>query len=156
MITDPGKYAEPFARAGAHLITFHIEVVRDAPEMVRHIRRLGVQVGVALNPATPADAINAIVDDVDLVLVMTVWPGFGGQKFIADCVPKIETLARRLRPGQMLEVDGGINRETTAIAAAAGANTLVAGSALFGAPDPVAEVGELRRIAREAAPGSAR
>jgi ribulose-phosphate 3-epimerase len=156
MITDPGKYAEPFAKAGSHLITFHIEVVSDAPAMVRHIRSLGVQVGVALNPATPAAAIDAIVEDVDLVLVMTVWPGFGGQKFIAECVPKIGTLARRLRPGQMLEVDGGINRETTAIVAAAGANTLVAGSAIYNAADPVAEVGKLRAIAEQAAGRSRR
>ena len=155
MIEEPGKYAEPFVRAGAGGITFHIEVVDKPEQMIRQLRDLGVKVGVSINPGTPVSSLDAILNDVDLVLVMTVWPGFGGQSFIADCVPKIRELSQRLRSEQWLEVDGGINRETAAIAAAAGADTLVAGSAVFGASDPVGEIDELRKRAERAARSAA-
>jgi ribulose-phosphate 3-epimerase len=151
MITDPGRYAEAFALAGAGNITFHIEVAEEPRALVRQIHDLGVKAGVALNPGTPAQRIDGIIEDVDVVLVMTVWPGFGGQEFISDCLAKIETLAGRLRPDQWLEVDGGINRRTAGAVAAAGADTLVAGNAVFASPDAGVEVRELRKIACGAA-----
>jgi len=148
MITDPARYAQPMVEAGADSITFHIEVTEKPRDVIRAIRDLGVKVGVALNPGTPAEAIFGILNEVDIVLVMTVWPGFGGQKFIDDCVGKIETLAVHLSDEQWLEVDGGINPDTAPRVAAAGADTLVAGSALFGAADPGAALLELQRLAK--------
>lgn len=153
MITDPGKYARPFVEAGSGLISFHIEVVEQPGELIREIRDLGAGVGVALNPGTPAEAIDTIVEQVDLVLVMTVWPGFGGQEFIDECLPKIEAIAGRLRSDQRLEVDGGMNRETVALVAGTGADTMVAGSAVFGAPDIATAIVELRTAAEHAAAG---
>lgn len=138
MITDPARYAPAFVKAGADSITFHIEVAPQPADLIRQIRDLGVKVGVSLNPDCPVQHILDIVPLVDIVLVMTVFPGFGGQKFIRDCLPKIETLAARMRPEQWLEVDGGVNLETAPIATAAGANVLVAGSAIFSQPDPAA------------------
>lgn len=144
MISDPARYAPAFARAGADLITFHIEVVEHAPDVVATIRDLGVKVGVALNPGTPAEHVFEIIESVDLVLVMTVWPGFGGQDFIHDCLQKIETLASQMRDDQWLEVDGGLNSETAELCARAGANTLVAGSSIFRSPDPTEALDAIR------------
>lgn len=152
MITDPGKYAPAFAKAGADNITFHIEVAPRPRELIRQIRDLGVKVGVSLNPGTPAERIFDVLELLDVVLVMTVWPGFGGQEFMRECLPKIEAIAGRLHGGQWLEVDGGIHNETAPLAVAAGGDTLVAGSAIFEQADPGAAVMELRR----AALGSAR
>ncbi|MBN2446095.1 MAG: ribulose-phosphate 3-epimerase [Phycisphaerae bacterium] len=151
MLTDPGKYAEPFVKAGADTVTFHIEAVDDAPAMVEQLRGLGVGVGVSLNPGTPADAARQIVPMVDLVLVMTVWPGFGGQKFMPECLDKIRTLAGWMNAEQTLQVDGGIDTTTAPLVAGAGANNLVAGSAVFGATQPGAALKELRRVAADAA-----
>lgn len=147
MITDPGKYAPAFVDAGANSITFHIEVAEQPRELIRRMRGLGVKVGVSLNPGTPVESVLEIVDAVDIVLVMTVWPGFGGQKFITDCLSKIEVLSERLSPAQWLEVDGGVNVETVTAAVAAGADTLVAGSAIFSQADPGEAVRRLRRAA---------
>ena len=149
MITDPGRYAPAFVEAGAGSITFHIEVTDEPRQLARQIRELGVGVGVgvSLNPGTPAEAIAKIVEDVDLVLVMTVWPGFGGQRFMRECLDKIETIAGWLGPEQQLEVDGGISPDTAASVVAAGANTLVAGSAIFHNEDPRAAIAALRRAA---------
>lgn len=147
MISDPLRYAPAFVEAGADSITFHIETVSQAGDAVRQIRDLGVRVGVALNPGTPAGAILEIIEGVDIVLIMSVWPGFGGQKFMPECLAKIGELASQLRPGQWLEVDGGINAETAAQAVAAGANTLVAGTAIFRTPDPPAALAHLRQVA---------
>ena len=151
MITDPIQYAEPFAKAGADLITFHIEVVDDPKAVVDHIRALGVGVGVSLNPGTDVDAILPIVSDVDLVLVMSVWPGFGGQAFIEDVLPKVRAIRERLRPEQRLEIDGGIGPKTVGLAVAAGADMLVAGSAVFGQPDIGQAVHVVRQEAEKAA-----
>jgi ribulose-phosphate 3-epimerase len=148
MITDPLFYAEPFARAGADLVTFHIEVAPEPMRIIQRLRELGVGVGVSLNPGTSADTLAAILGEVDMVLVMTVWPGFGGQKFIEPMLEKIRTIAHLLRPDQRLEVDGGIQAETIARAALAGADTFVAGSAVFDAADPAAEVFRLEGLAR--------
>lgn len=154
MITDPARYAPAFVEAGSGTITFHIEVA-DAPHgVVEQIRKLGVKVGVSLNPGTPAEKVLGIIDEVDLVLVMTVWPGFGGQKFIDDCLPKIETLASRMRPEQWLQVDGGINAETARRAVSAGANVLVAGSAVFKSGDPGGALRSLRDAATSAGAAS--
>jgi ribulose-phosphate 3-epimerase len=150
MITDPLFYAEPFAKAGADLITFHTEVTPEPMRVIERLRELGVGVAVSLNPGTSADAVLGILGEVDLVLVMTVWPGFGGQKFIEPMLEKIRTIADRLRPDQRLEVDGGIHSETIAQAARAGADTFVAGSAIFDAADAVAEVQRLQGLAEAA------
>jgi len=143
MITDPGRYAPAFVGAGANGITFHIEAAADPVGLVRQIRGLGVQVGVSLNPGTPPEAIRGVVEEVDLVLVMTVWPGFGGQTFIDGSLARIAEIAGWLRPDQYLEVDGGINTENAAAVARAGADTLVAGSAVFDGRDPAAAVRRL-------------
>lgn len=151
MITNPLEHAPAFVRAGSDSITFHIEVVDDPLEAVRELRSLGVAVGVSLNPATPADSLWTVIEQVDLVLVMTVNPGFGGQEFIESTLPKITEIRRRLRPHQRLEVDGGINGHTTATVVTAGADTLVAGNAIFGHADPPAAIGNLRHLAMQAA-----
>jgi ribulose-phosphate 3-epimerase len=148
MITDPAKYAPAFVKAGADGITFHIEVTQEPLDVVRQIRELGVKVGVSLNPGTPVDDLLPVLEQVDIVLVMTVWPGFGGQAFIPDGLTKIEALRRKMRSDQWLEVDGGISRETAPRVVAAGADTLVAGSAVFGAHDPGAAVRDLRSAAQ--------
>ncbi len=153
MITDPLKYAEPFVKAGADSLTFHIEACPEPLQVIEHIRSLGVNVGVSLNPGTEAAALGPIIGAVDLVLVMSVWPGFGGQSFIETSLDKLRELRGMLRPDQRLEVDGGIDATTIAAAAAAGADTLAAGSAVFGQPDPGAACLELARVAREAAGG---
>lgn len=147
MITDPGKYAPAFADAGSGSITFHIEAVPEPRPLIKQLRDLGVRVGVALNPGTPAEAVLDVLPDVDLVLVMTVWPGFGGQAFMHECLEKIEVLAGRLRPAQWLEVDGGIGPSTGPLVAAAGADTLVAGAAIFRAADPAAALTAIREAA---------
>jgi ribulose-phosphate 3-epimerase len=154
MIEDPAKHAPAFVEAGADGITFHIEVAEQPGRLVRQIRDLGVKVGVALNPGTPAEAVFEIIPDVDLVLVMTVWPGFGGQRFMDECLEKAIAIADRLSPAQWLEVDGGVNAETVARAVEAGADTLVAGSAVFHSADPAVAVADLRRLAVSAAGGS--
>lgn len=154
MIEEPKRYAEAFVKAGADLITFHIkakEVEPDPAGVVAHIRALGASVGVCLNPTTPVSAIEPIIESVDLVLVMSVWPGFGGQKFIADVLPKVAELRKRLRPDQRLEIDGGIDATTIESAASAGADTFVAGTAVFRQPDPVAAVRNLEHLSSRAA-----
>jgi len=150
MIEEPGRYAPAFVEAGSTSITFHIEATDRPRELAREIRRLGVSVGVSLNPGTPPQALWPALPEVAGVLVMTVWPGFGGQTFIEDCVAKLRAVAAELRPDQWLAVDGGIGPDTVARAVAAGADTLVAGSAVFGTASPGAAVAELRRLAEAA------
>jgi ribulose-phosphate 3-epimerase len=147
MIADPARYAKSFADAGCDHITFHIETT-DAPgDVVRCIRDLGVSVGVCVNPTTELPATESIIEEVDMVLVMSVWPGFGGQRFIADVLPKVAQVRERLAGHQRLEIDGGIDAKTVALAVRAGADTLVAGSAIFGKPDPAQAFHELTRLA---------
>jgi len=150
MITDPRRYAEPFVKAGADSITFHVEASPDPRSVIDHLRRLNVVVGVSLNPNTPVDALEGLLDLVDLVNVMTVEPGFGGQSFRPEMLPKVRDLAARLRPDQRLEVDGGVDAGTITAAAAAGADTFVAGTAVFAAHDPAKAIGDLRRAAESA------
>lgn len=141
MLARPDAYVEKFAAAGADLITVHVEPDYPKTETLRRIRALGKQAGISLNPDTPPEALLPYLDEVDLVLVMSVFPGFGGQKFIPGALPKIRRLAqwREQRRGNWrIEVDGGVDAETAPLCLAAGADTLVAGTAFFNAPDKAA------------------
>ena len=150
MIEEPRRYAADFARAGADVLTFHAELHASTAELrdtIRALRDAGApKVGVALNPDTAVERVADVLDAVDLVLVMSVFPGFGGQSFIADVLPKTRWLRERGYDGHV-EMDGGLNRETLPLCAAAGADVLVAGSALFGAPDMASEIATFRRAA---------
>lgn len=140
MIDDPARYAPDFARAGAGLITFHLEAVPGTvSQVIDAIRAAGCQVGLSIRPGTPVEAVYPYLEAVNLVLVMSVEPGFGGQKFMPEAVGRLAALdaeCRRRGCRTLLEVDGGINAETGPLCARAGADWLVAGSALFQAPDP--------------------
>lgn len=141
MIEDPDRYAPEFAAAGADTITVHPEGARHLHRTIHRIKELGKRVGVALNPATSPSAIEELLVDVDLILVMTVNPGFGGQKFIESTLPKIRRIREMIdsvNPKCELEVDGGIDALTIGRAVSAGARVFVAGSAIFGAKDGVA------------------
>ncbi len=150
MIEEPARYAEAFVKAGCDHVTFHIEVTDEPAKVIDTIRGLGASVGICINPTTPVSAIESVLDAVDMVLVMSVWPGFGGQEFIADVLEKVSELSDRLTPAQRLEIDGGIGPATIGLAAGAGADTMVAGSAIFGENDPVAAMEALRLAATEA------
>ena len=139
MLDEPHHYVEPFAAAGASLISIHIEPSYDHADTLARIKKLGCQNGIVLNPGTPAAAVEPLLNRVDLVLVMTVQPGFGGQSFRRDMLSKLEQIAewRRTRGLNFrLEVDGGIDLATAAECRAAGTDTFVAGTSFFGAPDP--------------------
>lgn len=140
MITAPERYLADFARAGADVLTVHVEACPHLHRTVQQIKELGVRAGVALNPATPAESVGEVLDDLDLVLAMTVNPGFSGQKFITGVLPKIRRLRRMLDErgaGAELEIDGGVDAETGAQAAAAGATVFVAASAVFKTSRPI-------------------
>jgi ribulose-phosphate 3-epimerase len=132
MITNPEEYVDDFANAGADIITFHTEAARHPHRLLTRIHDLGCKAGVVLNPGTPPDDIEFLVDGVDMVLIMTVNPGFGGQKFIPEMLRKIELVRAMLGEERDLEVDGGIDQTTVRQAIDAGANVLVAGSYIFG------------------------
>jgi ribulose-phosphate 3-epimerase len=148
MIVGPERYVGDFAAAGADLLIVHQEASPQLHRTVEQVRRLGKRVGVAINPATPLAAVQEILDEVDLLLVMTVDPGFGGQPLIRATLPKIERLRAMLSARSLtcdIEVDGGINAETAPVAVRAGANVLVAGSAVYGHPSgPAAGIAALR------------
>lgn len=148
MITEPIRYARRFCEAGADLVTVHLEA--DTPEKIHEtlsqIRAMGVKTGISVKPGTPAQALEPFLTEVDLILVMTVEPGFGGQKFMADMMPKLLWLRDRLaqvNPGCLLEVDGGIDPTTAPIVKENGATVLVSGSAYFKTPCKEAFVKEL-------------
>ena len=143
MIVRPLDYIEAFVKAGADCITFHLESESDPGEVIQKIRSFGKQAGIAIKPGTPAQALLPYLPDLDMVLVMSVEPGFGGQKFMESALPKLEFL-RNAAPGLTLNVDGGINGETGRRCVAAGADMLVAGSYVFGAGDPSAAISSLR------------
>jgi ribulose-phosphate 3-epimerase len=147
MVVEPEKYFDDFMAAGANGLTIHQETAPHLQRQLARIRELGARAGVALNPGTPIGTISEVTDDLDLLLVMTVNPGFGGQTFIPATYDKI-TRARRLlaeaKSNAVIEVDGGINRETIAKVWRAGADTFVAGNAVFSAKDPAAEIRALR------------
>ncbi len=143
MIVEPEKYVERFAEAGAALVTFHLEATADPVKCIELIRATGAQVGVSIKPATPVEALREILPTVDLVLVMSVEPGFGGQSYIEGSTEKIaelRKLADELNPKLIIEVDGGISAANAGEVFEAGADVLVAGSAVFRAEDPEAEI----------------
>ncbi len=152
MVTDPGFFIERFAEAGADSLNFHIEACGQtarmatdrAVELIERIRELGLGAALTLKPATPAEALTDVIELVDMVLVMTVEPGFGGQKFMADMLPKIKTLRGMISGQQRLQVDGGINPETARRCSSAGADVFVAGNSIFGDGDPADCVQNLR------------
>ncbi len=138
MVERPEAHIASFAEAGADVITFHIEAVRHAHRLVQEIKSLGCRAGVALNPATPLVMLEELMADIDMALIMTVNPGFGGQKFIPSMLEKIALLRHTVEENDFaldIEVDGGINAETAPLVREAGANILVAGSAVYGASD---------------------
>ncbi|MBM4037654.1 MAG: ribulose-phosphate 3-epimerase [Planctomycetes bacterium] len=144
MLDNPGPYVATFARAGAATIGFHVEVAREPRALIERIHACGARASLTLNPGTPARAAEDYLDAVDQVLVMTVHPGFGGQEFIAEALDKVRRL-RRLAPSTLdIEVDGGINPRTAREAVAAGANVLVAGTAIFGCRDRQQAIQALR------------
>jgi len=150
MISHPLRYAKAFRDAGADQLTFHVEAEDDVAETAKTIRDLGMKTGITLNPGTGVEAIAPYLDRVDLVLVMSVWPGFGGQEFIPDVLAKIRALREEHGFDRDIEIDGGIGPDTIEQAAAAGANVFVAGTSIYKAPDPAARIRELR-VAAEAA-----
>lgn len=147
MLTHPSKYIEPFAKTGSNLITIHVECEEDVTEVLDKIKALGVQCGLSLKPGTAIETLEPWLDRVDLVLVMTVEPGFGGQSFMDNGLPKIEWLAEQKRQkgySYKIEVDGGINDVTGQKCLRAGAEVLVAGSYVYGAEDKAQAVASLR------------
>ncbi len=151
MISPVDLYIQPFADAGADLIALHVEAGPHLHRSLQLIKSLGKQAGVVLNPATPPESIAHVLDLIDLVLVMTVNPGFGGQKFIAGQLPKIAQLRQMIDQsghGIRLEIDGGITPATAGAVVAAGADTLVAGTAVFAAADYAAAISDIRKAAR--------
>ncbi|MFY9341348.1 MAG: ribulose-phosphate 3-epimerase [Planctomycetota bacterium] len=148
MITDPWRYADAFLDAGADLLTFHVEVQQngDVPALLAKIRARGARAGLSVQPDTPAQALAPFVRELDLVLVMSVFAGFGGQKFMPSVLPKVAAL-RDLGFRGEVSMDGGIGGSTIADAARAGTNVFVAGTAVFGAHDRAARIAELRQLA---------
>jgi ribulose-phosphate 3-epimerase len=150
MIEDPDRYLEDFVEAGASMLSVHVEVLPHLHRTLQAIKRLGVQAGAVLNPSTPVSALEEVAGDVDFVLVMSVNPGFGGQRFIPGSVDKIRRVRALLdRAGSHapIEVDGGVDLETVRSVVSAGANILVAGNAVFGGGNPEAAVRALREAA---------
>ena len=138
MISNPDYFIEDFVRAGADIITIHTEAVKHLHRSIQHIRKAGARPGASLNPATPLQVIEYILDDLDMVVIMTVNPGFGGQEFISEVIPKIERLKEMIDKRGLnieIEVDGGINPDNISLVSSAGANVFVAGSAVFGSKD---------------------
>lgn len=147
MVVEPENYFESFAGAGANGMSIHTEVSPHLQRQLNRIRELGCRAGAVVNPATPLSAVSEVIPDLDLLLVMTVNPGFGGQRFIETSVDKVRRAREMLSENgskAFLEVDGGIDRDTIRRVWEAGANTFVAGNAIFSATNPKAEIGELR------------
>jgi ribulose-phosphate 3-epimerase len=150
MVTDPATYIDRFADAGADSVTFHIEATKSPRALVDRLHELGLGAGVTLKPGTPASALRPVIAAVDLVLVMTVEPGYGGQAFLPAMLDKIAQVRSLLSPSQRLEVDGGINPDTVRLCAERGADAFVAGENIFGAKDIPAAVRRLQEAARAA------
>ncbi|ARK31046.1 ribulose-phosphate 3-epimerase [Halalkalibacter krulwichiae] len=147
MIENPDTYIPQFAKAGADIISVHVEACRHLHRTIHLIKDEGVKAGVVLNPATPVEVLEPIIDDVDLVLLMTVNPGFGGQRFIKSVLPKIKQVATLVKERGLsveIEVDGGVNNETAKQCIEAGANVLVAGSAIYGKNDRAEAIAAIR------------
>lgn len=153
MIENADRYIEDFAKAGADYITVHVEASPHLHRTIQLIRSFGVKPGVVLNPHTPVESILPILEDIDLVLFMTVNPGFGGQKFIESVIPKVEQLSKVIKEKGLsvdIEIDGGINEETIVACAKAGANVFVAGSAIYGKEDRTAALQSIKKAGQEA------
>ena len=151
MITDPLRYIEPFAKAGADLLTFHLEINSGPAAVLEKIIQCGKRAGLAINPDTPFERVIPYLDRLDLLLVMTIFPGFGGQKLMPETLTKVQqAVAYRAEKGlhYRIEVDGGVNADTAAMVAKAGAEILVAGSAVFGKADYAAAIATIRDAAR--------
>lgn len=151
MVTDPAYYADRFADAGADSITFHVEAAGEPHKIMDRLRKLGLGVGITLRPGTEAKSLAPFIKDVDMVLVMTVEPGYGGQAFMEDMLPKIAELKDMLAPWQRLEVDGGINPATAELCARQGADVFVAGADVFGKDDIASAVKALLQGAQRGA-----
>jgi ribulose-phosphate 3-epimerase len=146
MITNPEKYWQDFKKAGADLIVFHQEVLADTKKLAKEIKDSGIKVGVSIKPKTSVEEIEDLLPYIDLVLIMTVEPGFGGQFFMSDMIPKIERLRKIIDEKKyncLIEIDGGINAETGRVCVAAGADILVSGSYIFSAKNPVEAIKSL-------------
>jgi ribulose-phosphate 3-epimerase len=158
MITDPDRYLEAFRDAGSDGCTVHVEV-GGTEALIDQMRDLGLRVGLAANPDTPFEAVEPFLERVDLILCMTVFPGFGGQSFIAEVMPKVNQVRRAVAAAGLtvdIEVDGGIDEHTVVEAARSGANVFVAGSAVFGRPHPLEAAGDILRAAAGALAGDPR
>lgn len=152
MVDNPDVQVPWFIDAGADLITFHLEAAPHANRIIQQIHAAGRQAGVAINPSTPVCLLEDVVDDADLILVMSVNPGFGGQSYLPASARKVRQVAQLLAAHQtdaLIEVDGGIKEKTAPLVTAEGANVLVAGSAVFHAPDPAAAIEQIRRAGLE-------
>lgn len=145
MITDPLRYAPVMVKAGANNITFHVEVTENPLTTARELRKLGCHVGITLNPATPIERILPALEEVDLVLVMSVVPGFSGQQFMPEVLPKAERIKKRLGPNQRMQIDGGIKADNIRRARDVGVDWFVVASGIFGQKDRKAAIAELRR-----------
>ncbi len=153
MINDPDTWAPQYAEAGAASVTFHAEASTAPIRLARELRRLGARAGLAVKPATDVTPYLELIEEFDLILIMTVEPGFGGQSFIEGTLPKVRRAREAIDASGRdvwLQVDGGVSRSTIEMAAAAGANMFVAGSAVYNAQDPAAEVSALRALAKNA------
>ena len=153
MVERPGTFIDGFIKAGADTIIFHLEVEPEPLELLAHVRSHGKRVGLAFNPDFDLSRVEPYLDDIDLALCMTVFPGFGGQAYIPESTERLKTLRKwinQLNPKCELEVDGGIDSKTIGITATAGANVFVAGTAIFGAVDPTAATRELIQLSRDA------
>jgi ribulose-phosphate 3-epimerase len=153
MIADPDRWAPAYAEAGAASVTFHAEAVAAPVRLARQLRRSGARAGLALRPATAFEQYLELLPEFDMILIMTVEPGFGGQSFIESCLPKIHRARQAINAAELdicLQVDGGINAETIERAAEAGANVFVAGSAVYGAVDAAGQIQSLREQAHAA------
>jgi len=153
MITNADAFIPEFAKAGANYLTVHVEACPHLHRTIQSIKELGVKAGVTLNPATPVHSLQEILADVDLVLIMSVNPGFGGQKFIASCLAKVKAVRQmldRIGSHALLEVDGGVKAENAAQVLEVGADVLVAGSAIFSGSDYAARIAALRTAGRQA------
>ncbi|KAJ3431585.1 ribulose-phosphate 3-epimerase [Anaeramoeba flamelloides] len=145
MVSDPLKWVDDFAKAGASMITFHLEAVTNIDTIINKIKEHNIEVGISIKPNTDVDLLIPYLDKIDMALVMTVEPGFGGQKFMQNMMPKVSKI-RKLKPNLNIQVDGGLSLETIEIAARAGANVIVAGSAVFKSENPQKVISGLREI----------
>jgi ribulose-phosphate 3-epimerase len=149
MIVNPDLYLDAFAKSGAKMLTVHVEACTHLHRTIHQIRKLGMKAGVAINPHTPVESLSEIIDQIDLVCVMSVNPGFGGQTFIPNTyskVSRLKDLILQKKSSAMIEIDGGVNLENASKLVSVGADVLVAGSFVFSSSDPIATISELKKI----------